>query len=824
MADWWRRWRRDGALAAVIVATLALGIGVNLAIFSALNAVVLGTLPVPHAGQIYFAQRGFSGGSNGEFSYKVFRGLRREITQAQWAAFTGSSELFSPAQNAPPRPVATQLVSGGYFSTLGVQPWRGRLLTRADDRSPEGRAVAVLSYRCWREHYAGRKASALGRTLTLNGLPLTIVGIAPPGFYGLNKRSAPEVWAPLRLQPRLRFTAVSYSIDSGRGPYNADLPWATQAGIWWLQVVARVPRAAAVGRIGALATTVEHRAMAPYLAHADASARREKLSERVRLVPGRKGLAYLSQEWAQPLAILLAMSVLVLLIACGDVALLLLAREVTRRREWAVRLALGAGRGRVAAAELVGSLALAAAGSALGLWLAALARPLLARFLGTGNLAMPFDARVIGFGLAAVLLTGVLFGGVPALRAARVELAPALKSDSGGAMRGREGFGRWLISGQVAISVVLLLGAALLAFSLVRLIRLKPGFAARRVVALTVAPHAAGYTAAEIPVLARRLRRRLAALPGAGGAAFAANGLVMGFSNASTFTVQPAGSHGGAAEDFVSPNFFRVLGIPVFQGRGIRRRDGRGAETAIVVNQAFARRFLRSRDPLGTVVNDYSDATIVGVVGNTRAFGPAEQPPPTIYHPWAQRDVAAGAVLVPRFLAVRIRGDAAAAIPEIRRAVAAVAPGLPITNIGTLREALDHRLSGERAIAELSGAFALLALLLAALGLYGVIAYAAARREAEVGLRVALGARPGQILRLMLGSAAGMVGIGAGAGLAGGLMAAQVLRSQLHGLSPLDPAAIGTAVAALLAVALAAAAIPARRAAKIQPWQALRRE
>ncbi|MGH9534461.1 MAG: ADOP family duplicated permease [Terriglobales bacterium] len=818
-----RRWRRDGALAAVIIATLGLGIGVNLAIFSALDAVVLGTLPVPRPGQIYFARHGFSGGSNPLFSYRLFRGLRHVIAQPQWAAFTDSSDLFSRARNASPRPVAAQLISGGYFAALGVQPWRGRLLNRADDRRPDGRAVAVLSYRYWRGHYLGSEAPALGRRLTLNGVPLTIVGVAPPGFYGLDKARAPAVWAPLRLQSRLRYEA-SYSIDSGRGPYNARLPWATQAGILWLRVVARMPKRADVGGIGAAATAVEHRALAPYLAHADAKARRQKLRERVWLVSGRQGLGYLRQEWAQPLGILLTMSALVLLIACGDVALLLLARAVTRRREWAVRLALGAHRRRVAAAELAGSLVLAATGSGLGLGLAMAARQPLLRFLGGLHLAMPLDARMLGFCVAAAVLTGLLFGGVPALRAARVELAPALKSDSGSGLRRREGFGRWLISGQAALSVVLLLGAALLALSLVRLMRLKPGFAAREVVAMTISPHAAGYAAGDMGMLARRLRRRLAALPGADGAAVAASGLLMGYSSWSTFFVSPArGQWHRAGEDFVSPSFFRVLGIPVVRGRVFNRGDGPGTPSVVAVNRAFVRRYLRGRNPLGAVVNDFGDATIVAVVGNVRASGPAQQAPPTIYHPWAQRNDAAG-ILVPHFLAVRIRGDATAAFPEIRKTLAAVAPNLPVTHLATLRHALDRRLWNERVIAELSGAFALLALLLAALGLYGVVAYTAARREAEVGLRIALGARPGQILRLMLGSATVMVASGAAAGLAAGLIAAQVLRSQLHGLSPLDPAAIGAAVVALFAVALAAAAIPARRAAKIQPWQALRRE
>lgn len=809
MAAWYTRRMREWKLHLVIVAALALGIGANLAIFSGLDAVLLRSLPVGQPWQIYFARNGLPSQPDTEFSSAVVRQMRAAVPTAQLACFTEGYEMFTPRPGAPPQMVATQLVSPNYFTLLGVRATRGRVLDSGDAAA----LAAVLGYAYWLQHYDGRPV--VGKTITLNGVALDIIGIAPPGFYGLSKARPADAWVPMGLQQRLHYAGSAY-MDSGRGAVDPTKPWDTQSGIHWLNVVARIPGAATAPGIAAAATAAERNVEAPYAAQGP------KSRDAVWFVRGSTGLAYLSKEIAAPLELLLGMAGLVLLIACADVALLLLARGMSRRREWAVRLALGAGQGRLLRNALASSLALAALGAGLGLALAFWGRSALMALLGVrlpaGTVAL--DARVLSFSVATAVITGLLFGLAPAWLAARVNVNEALKSEGGGQQSARARGWSWLIGAQVALSLVLLLAASLLALSLVRLLRLRPGFATASVISATIAPRSAGYTPATFPGLEHRLLlARLNAEPGVASATIASIGVLAGNSYGSTLSVEPNGvRHVHTEEDSVSPGFFSTLGIPLLRGRRFRAGDDAHAPQVVIVNEVFVRRYLTDCQPLGAVINDFRDATVVGVVADARVHGADQPVPPMVYHPQAQDPESS------HFLAVRFRGDASAGIAEIRSALAQIAPTMPVISLHTLQDRLRAGLGGERALADLSGAFALLALLLAALGIYGVMSYAVARREQEVGIRMALGARPREILLLVLQSALTIVGFGLAAGLAMALPLAHLLRHGLHGLSPLDPAAIALSLGVLLLVAVAAAALPALRASRVVPWSALRRE
>lgn len=820
--DWLRRWRRDGALAAVIAVTLALGIGVNLTIFSALEAVVLASLPVPHPRQIYLAHNGTAANPDPRFAYPVFQQLQHAWAgQAQLAAFTSTAPMYAPVAGVPPRRLGVQLVSGGYFAALGVRPWRGRFFGAAADRAPDGAPVAVVSYRYWRRH----PAMEVGQALTVNGVALSIVGVAAPHFYGLAKANPPDLWVPLRLQARLHYN-FNADTDSDRGPYQQNAPWATELSVRWLHVLARVSRRGAIRGLSASGTAVDQLSLAPYRHHVSAYKQAKFRQERVWLAPAAAGLAYLSQRLSQPLWILLGMAGLVLLIACANIAMLLTTRALGRQQETAVRLAVGAMRWRLAAEDAGACVGLAAVGAGLGLAIAALGRgPLLKLLAGGAAAQLPWNGQMFVAAAVAAVGTGLLAGVLPALRGSRSDGSSGLggKSAARGSGRGKALWGRVLVAAQVALSLVLLLGAAWLARSLQTVLATSSGMSMRRVVALPIYPRMAGVARKDLPNLVHRLVSRLGVLPGAESAAVSQCGVMMGCSHGSSVAIGPSSNepvHGEVQEDFVTPAFFRVLGIQVIRGRGILPRDGPHAPQVVVVNQAFVRRYLPGRNPIGAVVNDYSPVRIVGVVNDVRANGLAERAPPMIYHAWAQHPV------YPRFLAVRAATAAAApALTQaIRRSLAAISPDMPIGTAATLEVHASHVLGGQRAIAELSGGFAILALLLAGLGLYGVMAFAVARRTNEIGVRMALGARPAWVLGMVLRDAARVVAPGLVVGAALAVPAVGLLRSQMFGLSPLDPTALAGAVVALLAVALAAAFWPARRAAHIEPWLALLRD
>ncbi|MGH9543007.1 MAG: ADOP family duplicated permease [Terriglobales bacterium] len=822
--DWRQAWaglRRSPGLAIAAILTLALGLGANFALFSALDAVLWRSLPVPRPRQIYLLDRN---DHDARFSYPLIQDLRRALGTDAWlAAMTPQPYSFSaPGQGIANDQVRGQLVSGNFFTVLGVRSWRGRLLDPADNAPPAGRAVAVLSYAFWLARYHG--AGALGTTLVLNRQPVEVVGIAPPRFHGVTRGDAPEVWMPLRLQPRLGYF-INASLDSDRGAVEPRAAWAAQAGISWLIVLARIPAAGNLPALTARSTVVQQRDLAPYLSRIETARKRARFAgERIVFRPSAEGLNQLAARMARPLWVLAAMVGLALLVACLNIAMLLLARGAGRRREHAIRIALGASRGALLRQALVEGTVLALLGGAGGLLLAYWGRAALLGLLGVANAPAVLaggEGAVVAFAAALSLAAGIALSLAPGWRAGRVAPLPALQSRqvSGERRRPRGA----LVACQVAISLVLLIGAGLLAHSLIALTRVNPGFATQGVLLARIDPRAAGYQPAQLPALYRRLVARVNALPGVESSGLAMCGSYCQFTG-TTDAMTESGLRRGLEirGDLIGAGYLHARGLRIVRGRDFTAADAAGAPLVAIVNQTFARRYLAGLDPLRQRLVAWNSggsyAAIVGVVADARLAGLRAPPPPFVFYPLAQ---------TPDYvmsLAVRTRGATALPAPALRATLAQVAPAMPVGGVVTAKARLADSWSDAAALAKLSGGVALLALALACLGLYGVAAYGVARRVPEIGMRMALGARRGQVFALIWSETMRATLVGAVAGLALAWLFARLARGLLFGVQPLDPAAWVAALTLLLAAASLAALIPAHRASRLAPWAALRRE
>jgi predicted permease len=821
-----RQLRHSPGFTAVAILSLALGIGANSAIFQLIDAIRLRTLPVRNPWELVTIDFPQNSMRSGWFSFRSARltyGLWQQI-RAQQEAFTGvlawSATRFNLAAGGEVRYAEGMYVSGEFFRHLGVDAVLGRTFTAEDDSEACANPGAVLSYAHWQREYGGSPA-VLGRTISLDGHPFPVVGVTPPEFFGVEVGNRYDVAVPLCADSLLA------EDKKGRIPIPAA---------WWLSMMGRLKPGWTVARADSHLRTIAPgimRATLPPSYRADAAKR--YLANKLAATPAGTGVSGLRREYERPLWLLLATTGLVLLIACANLANLLLARASVRAREVAVRLAIGASRGRLVRQLLAESLLLALLGAALGAMLAqVLSRGLIA-FISTGGnpvfVGLGVDARVLGFTTGLAVITCLLFGLAPALRATHLSPVNAMRAGGRGTTAGRERFGlrRALVATQVALSLVLLVGALLFVRSLRNLVTTHAGFQAEGVLEVNLDLSRPAYSKERLRVVNRELLDRLSSRPGVVSVAQVWFTPISGSGWNNNIGVDGAPAEASGKESFfnsIGPGYFRTMGTALIAGRDFNDRDTLTSPAVAIVNQTFASKFFGGANPVGRTFRREAEAgkqepfyQIVGLVENTKYYELREEFLPVGYFPLAQdADTRAESTFV-----LRTRGSVGELMKHVKSAVAEVSPVINI-ELRSMSRQLEESLLRERLMATLSGGFGLLAGLLATLGLYGVIAYMVARRRNEIGVRIALGADRGKVIRLVLREASLLLVVGLSAGAALALWAGRAAATLLFGLKPHDPVTMLAAMAVLVLVALASAYGPARRAADLEPMVALRDE
>jgi len=800
-----RMFAKTPGFTLVVVLTLALGIGANTAVFTLIDALMLRSLPVHRPGELVQLRMGDPGSTEpgGEsFSNAIVRGLaeQRDVF-AGVAGYSGGG--FDVGPSGAVSPVRGAWVTGGFYGTLGLIPEAGRLLTAQDDER-DAPLVAVISYGYW-VRQLGRNPGAVGQILQVNGQPVTIVGISPRGFVGANVGAIADLTMPTAALARLE-------------PQAAGL---LEPGNFWLRVLARprpdVTAAEAAARLNTVWPQLADQVIAK---HWSASRRQEMKSLVFQQSPGGTGWTYLRDIYRTPLFILMAVVGLVLIIACANVASLLLARASSRQREIAVRLAIGASRGRIIRQLLIESTLLSLIGAALGTQLAWFCGYVFVSILSAQDSGIVFDLspnwRILAFTCVVATATGILFGAAPALQTSSAEPVAALKKNEMIA-RTRSRLLPSLISVQVALSLVLVAGAGLFLRTLQNLQSLDPGFSAEGVLLVDLDEHPGALP----PALLDDVRR----LPGVVAASLASHTPLNGgyWSDAAVPAGQPLPEKDNAIFIGASPGFFPTLQIQIVSGREFSEGDTAGSPAVAVVNETFAQRHFPDRNPVGerlaaSVNGDKRDLEIVGVARNTSIAGLRQAPPSTVYVPYAQLNRnRAGS------LAVRASGALGQAVSSLQQTLQARIPNMSI-EVRPLSTQVAATLVRERLMATLAGGFGVLALALSCIGLYGLLAYTVAQRTREIGIRMALGAQSKRVVGLVIGRATKLVVVGLALGLPATWAGTQWIESMLFGLTPTDPMVLLGSIVLLAASAQLAAFLPARRASRVDPLVALRHE
>ena len=825
-----RMLRKSPGFTSVAVLTLALGIGANTAIFSLTDQILLRDLPVPHPEQLVILRSPgpihghvWSDVDNGaqSFSYAMYKDLREQAT-----VFSGllacRDFMVNVSGHGETQAARADLVSGNFFQTLEVQPALGRLFTPSDETAPGANSVTVLSYGYWSRQF-GADPTILNKSLTVNGVPLTVVGVARQGFYGVQTGSTPDIFIPVTMKAQMAPNMLQTLED------RTD---------HWLPVLGRLKPGIAPARAQASLQPIYEPMLQldAKLLKLSGNDLKRFVAKPLLLASGAHGRLVLQEDAQEPLLVLMSMVGLVLLIACANLAGLLVARGEARQREIALRLAMGARRARLVRYLLTESLLIAIAGGGAGIalawWCLNAIMAAMPQDYAMVGLASSLDFRVLWFAIGLTLATIVLFGFAPAMRATRVDLQSTLKDQGSSVSEGRSSIRlrKVLIVSQVALTAVLLAGAGLFARTLVNLEHANLGVNTSRVLQFSVAPDLNGDTPAETLALADRARSEIAALPGVRSVSVSATPIFAG--DDSSFNITPEGYpvHPGDSTDvlydYIGPNYFSTMGIPLLAGREFTEADTAASPKVCVINEKLTRRFFAGRDPVGLHitrgagnVNANPTMEIIGVVANSKWDDARSDIVPFLYMPDSQ-DKNLGHLA----FYVRTERDPSPMAAALRSLVERLDPHLPVNNLRTLEGQVSDSMFSDRLVAALSVSLALLAALLAALGLYGVLAYVVARRIREIGIRMALGGERSDILRLVVGQGLRLTLVGGATGIVAALVVTRWVASLLYGVSVRDPLTF-VAVAMLLAMVSGAACyIPARRAMRVDPIVALRYE
>jgi predicted permease len=822
-----RMLRKSPGFMAAVVLTLALGIGANTAIFTLIDAVMLKSLPVANPNQVYRLGDNNNccvmvgtqnGGSFVLYSYPLYESLRDHTPEfSDLAAFRSSLANLSVRRlgvSSVAELYKGEFVSGNYFSMFGIQAFAGRLLAPPDDSSGAAR-VAIMSYQTWQRHF-GLDPSVVGSTFDINGVPHTIAGVTPPGFYGDTLRSdPPDYWLPLAAEPDR---------------------WLYSAGFESLYLLGRLRPEVSPEPVQARLTVELQEWLSSHPEVIPEHDRKDVTRQHIRLTPGSRGVERMQADYATGLRLLVTLSALLLLIACANIANLLLARGSANRSQTAVRLALGAPRSRLIRQMLAESVLLAMAGGAAGLYVAYAGTHAVLQLAFRGARYIPIDARpslpVLGFALLLSLVTGILFGIAPAWMASQSDPIDALRRTSRSSTDHSSVLQKSLVIAQVAFSTVLLIGAGLVTQSLRNLQDQHFGFVTEGRLMVNIDPSLAGYTPDQLPGLYQRLEEVLPQIPGVLSASLSWYSPLGGNnSNEGVYIEGKPRDYRWTAPswDRVGPHYFETIGTRLLEGRAIDERDTPAAPRVVVINETFARRFFPNEDPISQHLgmgdaSHSGDYEIIGIVEDAKyqdTRGPAyatfflpllQAPPGEPVRGWV------GAI------ELHVAGKPENLEPAVRKAISNVDPHLIVLDMMSFGEQVARNFNQERLIARLTEVFGALALILACVGLYGVTAFAVARRTNEIGIRMALGADRGNLLGLVLRTALTQLGLGLAIGIPAALAGGRVLVNQLYGVKSYDPMIIGVAAAVLAACAVLAASVPARRATRVDPIVALRYE